>query len=217
MGWLLCRKHPEVKSKGSQIDMSDVWADPIVRFQRRFYIPLVLLIWGIIPVVIPVYLWNEVLSIAITGNFFRYIMSLHHAWLVNSAAHISGFRFYERSIQPVENHLVTYLTLGEGYHNYHHTFPWDYSASEHGWRFNFNPATMFIDFYAMLGLVYDRRIVSRKVVEQRVLRTGDTALMPTYLDKKRKPFSAFMDSLTGFAVSAWMVWLTLFLTYLFHI
>jgi stearoyl-CoA desaturase (delta-9 desaturase) len=41
MGWLLVRKHPEVKEKGKTVDMSDVWADPIVRFQRRFYIPLV--------------------------------------------------------------------------------------------------------------------------------------------------------------------------------
>jgi stearoyl-CoA desaturase (delta-9 desaturase) len=41
MGWLLVKKHPEVKEKGKTVDMSDVWADPIVRFQRRFYIPLV--------------------------------------------------------------------------------------------------------------------------------------------------------------------------------
>lgn len=36
VGWLLVRKHPDVREKGKGIDMSDVLADPIVRFQRRY-------------------------------------------------------------------------------------------------------------------------------------------------------------------------------------
>lgn len=132
MGWLLVRKHPAVAEKGRQIDLSDVWDDPIVRFQRRFYIPLVLLFWAIIPISLPYYLWDEPLIILIFGNFFRYVMSLHQAWLVNSAAHIFGGQYYDKAIQPRENRFVTYLSNGEGYHNFHHTFPWHYSASENG-------------------------------------------------------------------------------------
>ncbi|GBP32242.1 hypothetical protein EVAR_27666_1 [Eumeta japonica] len=35
MGWLLVRKHPLVKEKGKTIDMSDIYADPLLRFQKR--------------------------------------------------------------------------------------------------------------------------------------------------------------------------------------
>ena len=35
MGWLMVRKHPDVKLKGKSIDMSDVEQDPIVVWQRR--------------------------------------------------------------------------------------------------------------------------------------------------------------------------------------
>lgn len=35
MGWLMCKKHPDVKERGKAIDMSDIWADPVVRFQKR--------------------------------------------------------------------------------------------------------------------------------------------------------------------------------------
>lgn len=35
VGWLLCRKHPDVISKGKTIDLSDLMADPVVRFQRK--------------------------------------------------------------------------------------------------------------------------------------------------------------------------------------
>ncbi|CAG9815709.1 unnamed protein product [Phaedon cochleariae] len=33
VGWLLCRKHPDVKAKGKAIDLSDLEQDPILAFQ----------------------------------------------------------------------------------------------------------------------------------------------------------------------------------------
>ncbi len=36
MGWLMVKKHPLVIKKGSQIDLSDVLNDPVVRFQRKY-------------------------------------------------------------------------------------------------------------------------------------------------------------------------------------
>lgn len=35
MGWLMVRKHPDVKSKGSTVDMTDLEADPVVMWQKR--------------------------------------------------------------------------------------------------------------------------------------------------------------------------------------
>lgn len=35
IGWLLCRKHPEVIAKGKQLDIADLEADPVLRFQRK--------------------------------------------------------------------------------------------------------------------------------------------------------------------------------------
>lgn len=36
IGWLLVRKHPEIKAKGHTIDLSDVANDPLLRFQKRY-------------------------------------------------------------------------------------------------------------------------------------------------------------------------------------
>lgn len=60
---------------------------------------------------------------------------------------------------------------GEGFHNYHHTFPYDYSTSEFGWRFNLT--TAFIDLMCLLGLASDRKKVSKEVILARKMRTGD--------------------------------------------
>lgn len=62
--------------------------------------------------------------------------------------------------------------LGEGWHNYHHTFPWDYKTAELGnYRANFT--TMFIDFMSKIGWAYDLKTVSQEMIRKRVLRTGD--------------------------------------------
>lgn len=62
---------------------------------------------------------------------------------------------------------------GEGFHNYHHTFPFDYSASEFGWRLNIS--TAFIDVMCFLGLAKDRKRVSKEIILARMRRTGDSA------------------------------------------
>ena len=35
IGWLLVRKHPDVKTKGKQLDLSDLLADPVCAMQRK--------------------------------------------------------------------------------------------------------------------------------------------------------------------------------------
>lgn len=115
MGWLMLRKHPQVSEKGSTIDLSDLLADPIVRFQRRYYIPLVLVCWGMIPVLLPMYLWGETFWNAFLFCVaFRYVYVLHVTWNVNSSAHLFGHRPYDVTINPRESKSVTYLSFGEG-------------------------------------------------------------------------------------------------------
>lgn len=93
VGWLLCKKHPEVIEKGQNLDMSDLDKDTVVTFQRAFYIPLVILIWGLIPTYIPHYLWGE----SLWNSWFvcvmlRYVTTLNVTWCVNSFAHFYGMK-----------------------------------------------------------------------------------------------------------------------------
>lgn len=74
-------------------------------------------------------------------------------------------------MRPVESYIVSLLSIGEGWHNYHHAFPWDYRASEFGARFN--GTTMLIDLLAYVGLVYDLRAAPEYMVKHRALKAGD--------------------------------------------
>lgn len=172
IGWLLVRKHPDVTEKGKTIDLSDILDDPIVRFQRRYYTRLVVIFCFIIPTMLPVWCWGETYwNSYFVATLLRYCVTLNATWLVNSAAHMWGNRPYDKTINPRQNKIVTFWAIGEGFHNYHHTFPWDYSASELGWKINLT--TMFIEFMQWLGLAYDLKTVNPDMIKERRLRTGD--------------------------------------------
>ena len=81
------------------------------------------------------------------------------------------FMFYSRKINPAENLLVSFLALGEGWHNYHHTFPWDYKTAE--LCYYMNPSTLFIDMFAYLGWAYDLKQPSADLVKRTIMNSGD--------------------------------------------
>lgn len=172
IGWLLVRKHPDVIKKGATVDMSDLEKDPIVVFQRRWYYVLLVFVCIIIPVWIPCYFWNEKFITSWYMNLGRYVWTLNSTWLVNSAAHMWGMKPYDVNIQPTENLFVSLFAFGEGWHNYHHVFPWDYKTGELG-GYKTNLTTAFIDFCALLGQAYDLKTVPEEMIAKRIARTGN--------------------------------------------
>ncbi|UYV68480.1 SCD [Cordylochernes scorpioides] len=172
IGWLLVRKHPDVMRKGKTVDCSDLLKDPVVVFQKKYYFPLMISTCFVMTTIVPVYAWGEGLyNSFLVATLLRYTVTLHATWLVNSAAHTWGSRPYDKTIKPRQNTFVALFAIGEGFHNYHHTFPWDYSTSELGW--NINLTTMIIDFMASIGQAYDLRSVPADMIQQRQQRTGD--------------------------------------------
>ncbi|EDV94442.1 acyl-CoA Delta-9 desaturase isoform X2 [Drosophila grimshawi] len=173
VGWLLCKKHPDVVAKGKSLDLSDLRADRVLMFQKKHYFVLMPLACFILPTCIPMLCWNEsLLCSVLVPTIFRWCLQLNMTWLVNSAAHKFGGRPYDKNINPSQSPYVSLFTLGEGWHNYHHVFPWDYKTAEWG-NYSLNMTTAFIDLFAKIGWAYDLKSVVPETVERRVRRTGD--------------------------------------------
>ncbi|KAK3911752.1 Acyl-CoA desaturase 1 [Frankliniella fusca] len=172
VGWLMQRKHPDVLRQGRKVDMSDVEADPVVQWHEKYFLPLKILLCFIVPTLIPVYCWNEKWHISFFSTaVVRYVCLLNFTWLVNSAAHMFGDKPFDKRINPAENKFVSFLALGEGWHNYHHVFPWDYKTSEYSYYFNVT--TFWIDLFARLGLAYDLKTATPDMVRKVALKHGD--------------------------------------------
>jgi stearoyl-CoA desaturase (Delta-9 desaturase) len=120
MGWLLVKKHPDVIEAGRKIDYSDLLADPILRFQRKNFIVLLLLLSVFLPISTSIYFWQETWTIGTLCIFFRFILILTSVSVINSLAHRYGNKPYDKNISPSQNFVAEMITLGEGWHNYHH-------------------------------------------------------------------------------------------------
>jgi len=158
MGWLIVKKDQKVIDAGRQINVDDLLADPIVMFQKKLD-PFWNLFWCFAaPALVPVYFWGEDPALAFfVCSALRYLCLLHATWTVNSIAHTFGYRPYDPTINPAQNFWVSLWALGEGWHNWHHKYPYDYATSEFGGLKNLNPTKMFIDTCAYLGLVTSRK------------------------------------------------------------
>jgi stearoyl-CoA desaturase (delta-9 desaturase) len=97
MGWLMCKKHPDVKKFGPRVDMSDLERDPIVMFQHKYYKPLALFFGFILPMAIVMPFGESIVS-AWHFNVFRYLIMLHGVWSVNSIAHCWGNKPYDKRV-----------------------------------------------------------------------------------------------------------------------
>ncbi|KAJ9441621.1 Delta(9)-fatty-acid desaturase fat-7, partial [Diplonema papillatum] len=162
MGWLLLKKRQAVKEAGKKIDCSDLMADPLVRIQHvcdpfwnQFFC------FGL-PTLVAWYYFDEALLGFTVMGCARWLLCLHATWCVNSVAHAFGPRPYTPNMYPSENLWTTVVAVGEGYHNWHHTYPWDYAAAELGGFQCYNPTTTWIDFLALIGQAYGRKRATHK-------------------------------------------------------
>ncbi|XP_012276792.1 acyl-CoA Delta(11) desaturase [Orussus abietinus] len=172
VGWLVLERHPEVRRQERLIDMSDVFSDPVVRIADKHFEFVKILFAYIVPIIVPVYLWNETWYNALSINAIRYVLCINMIGSINSAAHLWGYKPYDKSIAPAQNIFVAHFAMGEGWHNYHHVFPWDYKAAEFG-NYSLNLTAGLIDMFAKIGWAYDLKQPSKDLIKKIALRRGD--------------------------------------------
>jgi stearoyl-CoA desaturase (delta-9 desaturase) len=88
-------------------------------------------------------------------------------WSINSLAHFWGSQNYSQEHSAVDNYLIALITCGEGYHNYHHSFAYDY---RNGIRwYHFDPGKWLIWSLYKLGLAYDLKKVNNYRIARHLL------------------------------------------------
>lgn len=173
VGWYCLSYHPECEEEMKRIDLSDIKSDKDIMFQYKYYGILFGFI-NVLSVLLPWYFWNESLIIAFWSCFVsRFAINFTQLNFTNSANHFIGKRPYDKAQSARDNIACTLFSFGEGYHNYHHVFPYDYRTGEFGDIGHYNLSAVLIDFFASMGWAYDRKKVSEEMIARRVLKSGD--------------------------------------------
>jgi len=89
----------------------------------------------------------------IYGGVCRLLFVHHSTFCVNSLAHWLGHQTYDDERTPRDHLFTALVTMGEGYHNFHHEFPNDY---RNGIRYyDYDPTKWVIRFFALFGFTHD--------------------------------------------------------------
>ncbi|KAJ5329154.1 Acyl-CoA desaturase [Penicillium brevicompactum] len=152
IGWVLTYDSTRL-GKGEGIDMSDLDRDAVVVWQRRIYYPLAGFMAFVFPACVAGYLWGDWAGGFLYAGCLRVVIVWHMSHCINSLAHWAGHQPYSARNTSRNHALLAVLTLGEGYHNYHHAFPRDYRNGPQ-W-FDFDPTKWWIYLLEVVGLIWD--------------------------------------------------------------
>jgi stearoyl-CoA desaturase (Delta-9 desaturase) len=155
IGWMLVNDH-----KGARFsNVPDLSADPLIRLQHRFYIPLAIAMGFGVPWTIG-YAVGDPWGFLLWAGLVRIVVGHHTTFLVNSLAHTLGTRPYTRAVSARDSVVTALLTFGEGYHNFHHRFAADYRNGVRGHQWD--PTKWLIRTLAAVGCAWDLRQAPRE-------------------------------------------------------
>ncbi len=160
IGWLL-RDYASGAEDFSNVE--DLKKDPIVMWQHRHYLGLILITNIALPAVLG-FIHGDIIACLLLAGLLRLVLSQHLTYLINSLAHIWGQQPYSRASSARDNAILALLTYGEGYHNYHHAFQWDYRNGVKWWHYD--PTKWMIRICSVVGLTRDLKRSSFAQVER---------------------------------------------------
>ncbi|OGW51369.1 MAG: hypothetical protein A2V62_10465 [Nitrospirae bacterium RBG_19FT_COMBO_58_9] len=130
--------------------------DPIVMWQHRYYWPIV--VTGLLlPFVLGVWHggWQGGIAAFLLGGLFRMFMVLNSTFTINSLCHMIGTQPHGTQDSSRDSWLISFVSFGEGYHNFHHTYARDFRNGPK-W-YNFDPSKWIIYTLWLLGLAHNLR------------------------------------------------------------
>ena len=148
--WVMIDEGGERVHDLSQV--KDLQEDPILRFQHKYYLLLCVGIGMLLPALVGGLISGVPGAVGgfVWAGLARTVFTHHGTFLINSAAHIWGTQPYGDANSSKDSPILAFLTFGEGYHNFHHTFQADY-RNGHRW-YHFDPSKWWIKAFAMIGL-----------------------------------------------------------------
>ncbi|CAN6619694.1 acyl-CoA desaturase 1 [Trichomonascus vanleenenianus] len=161
MGWMMFKQDPKLKAR---TDISDLIADPLVRFQHKHYIWFLIAMGYVFPTVVAGYFWGDWMGGYVYAGILRLGFVHQSTFCVNSLAHWIGEQPFDDRRTPRDHVLTALCTLGEGYHNFHHEFPSDYRNALKWYQYD--PTKIFIWCSKQLGLAYNLQTFSQNAIEQ---------------------------------------------------
>lgn len=175
LGWMIFNQDPK---KIGRTDISDLDADPLVVWQHKNYGKTMLVAAWIFPMCVAGLGWGDWWGGLVYAGIIRACFIQQATFCVNSLAHWIGEQPFDDRRTPRDHFLTAIVTLGEGYHNFHHEFPSDYRNAIIWYQYD--PTKWMIYALSKIGLTYNL-----KVFRDNEIQKGRLQQLQKKLDKRR--------------------------------
>lgn len=170
IGWLLVIETD--KPKG-HVDVSDLTSDPLLIWQDQNYDWFSPICALLVPTLVAGLGWGDWRGGLVYASLVRLVFVHHATFSVNSLAHYLGDRPYDD--HSARDSVVTALvSLGEGYHNFHHAYPTDYRNAVKWYQYD--PTKIAIRVYKALGLATGLVTFSDNEIQKGMIQTAQKRL-----------------------------------------
>ena len=117
--------------------------------------------------------WAGALGAFLLAGIARIVALQHCTFFINSACHVFGRQPYSTKCSARDSFIMALVTFGEGYHNYHHEFQYDYRNGVKPW--NFDPTKWIIWLLSKVRFTKNlRRVPNEKILAaERSRAAGD--------------------------------------------
>ncbi|KAJ5293705.1 hypothetical protein N7508_008526 [Penicillium antarcticum] len=173
--WMVLKQNP--KNRG-RTDLSDLNEDPIVVWQHKNYGTVILVFGMLFPMVVAGLGWGDWKGGLIYAGILRFLFVQQATFCVNSLAHWLGEQPFDDRNSPRDHVVTALVTLGEGYHNFHHEFPSDYRNAIEWWQYD--PTKWSIWMWKQLGLATNLKQFRANEIEK-----GRVQQLQKKVDQKR--------------------------------
>ena len=147
----------------------DLKANKIVMWQHRWHKEILILAGFGVPTLIGAAFGDPIAGL-LWGGFTRIVVIHHTTFFVNSLAHTLGEPSFNDEASARDNWLVALVTLGEGYHSFHHRFPADF---RNGIRwYHWDPAKWWIASLRVVGMANSLLTTPLPQIEQARMRAA---------------------------------------------
>ncbi len=131
VGWLFRRR----EASADVTRLTDLSAVRSIRLQHRYYVVIAIAVGLLLPTLIAAQ-WGDPWGGLLVAGFLRAAVMLQATFCVNSLAHLVGKRRYDPRSSARDSLLTALITFGEGYHSFHHRFPFDYRNGPRWWQYD---------------------------------------------------------------------------------
>jgi stearoyl-CoA desaturase (Delta-9 desaturase) len=133
VAWLFRRR--VASADVSRLD--DLWSIRSIRYQHRWYAYIAIAVGLALPMAIAS-TWDDAWGGLFVAGFLRAGLMMQATFSINSLAHLVGNPRYDARSTARDSTATALVTFGEGYHSFHHRFPFDYRSSPTWWHYDPN-------------------------------------------------------------------------------